>query len=531
MIPRVAVLVLLGCALLLPADTHPETAFAVFALLTLLLMATIRRTAADGLGGVALLGIALAAAGLASPDRLAAGERMALMLAVAVTVWVVSRRPHTEVDRWGAVLFAGVLAVWAVVQGVIGLESLRPEAEHLQGALRLGTLARIESGRAFASHLFPGHLAAVLATALALSLGMPAGGRNRLVRIALPMVLGFGIVATRSPIGIALGAAVVGVLAAHRARVAGRLVIVAAGLLLLVGVVLTRPDALEFEPLIHRVDNWRAALWLWSQNPVSGVGLGGFGTAVQGIPLELANRPAHAHSQPLEWMAELGLFGLIATAVFFLWLGRLSATLWVRDRSLAVAVLILPVHSLVDFSLLTWGGAIPWAVVMGWACASPRPVTMPIRSQAPVPAMALVLVGVIATPLAALNWWSTAVERQILATDPAQVPAEHLLRAVSLAPWRTPALESTPAFAEVASRLQPGQADEWIERSQWLRPGSAGRTHARALIELGAGRPVSALGNLWLAQRRQPENPERVTVYSGLAGRLAPTPGASEPPS
>ena len=52
-------------------------------------------------------------------------------------------------------------------------------------------------------------------------------------------------------------------------------------------VVIGRGDVVKLEPVKLRLDNWRTALWVWSEAPASGVGVGGFAQAAQAVHLEL----------------------------------------------------------------------------------------------------------------------------------------------------------------------------------------------------------------------------------------------------
>ena len=138
-------------------------------------------------------------------------------------------------------------------------------------------------------------------------------------------------------------------------------------------VVVWRADVMQLEPVRLRLDNWRTALWVWSGSPAVGVGPGGFAQASQAVPFATGNRPRHAHSLPLEWLAEMGLIGGTAFVLAAVALWRLLRRLWPLRPELAVAVAVVPVHNLVDFSLYSSGVALPWAALVGWAVASSRP--------------------------------------------------------------------------------------------------------------------------------------------------------------
>ena len=137
----------------------------------------------------------------------------------------------------------------------------------------------------------------------------------------------------------------------------------------LVVVIVGRRDVVELEPVRLRLDNWRTAVWVWSTAPAAGVGIGGFAQAAQAVPFEVGNRPRHAHSLPLEWLAELGPVGLLGVVFAGLALWRLLRRLWPVRPDLAVALAVVPVHNLVDFSFYGSGVTLAWAVLVGWAMA------------------------------------------------------------------------------------------------------------------------------------------------------------------
>lgn len=88
--------------------------------------------------------------------------------------------------------------------------------------------------------------------------------------------------------------------------------------------------------LSGRLDGWRAALWMWRQEPLLGVGQGAyraeFGNAklalsAQGVHFERQLQEVyfvHAHNDVLEVLAEQGAFGMMAL-LFVLWLVAVQA--------------------------------------------------------------------------------------------------------------------------------------------------------------------------------------------------------------
>ena len=197
------------------------------------------------------------------------------------------------IDAFAVGLIA--LAFWGLWQSLVGLDQLRVFADSLPEHLRAGAVTRIDRGRAFASLLLPSHLAVVLATVLPIAMvRIDRGIRGLCFGLAFAVGVA-GLVATRSPVGVALavGSCAMAVAVSHKKYLGW---IIGGGLAVIVGVVAFRPDVLRLDPIALRLDNWGSALWVWSTAPVVGVGLGGFGQAAQAVPWQVGNHPVHAHS-------------------------------------------------------------------------------------------------------------------------------------------------------------------------------------------------------------------------------------------
>ncbi len=319
-----------------------------------------------------LVGCAAVASAAGGWDRANAVVEISLAAAVIALAWMASRsEPGDNTIRLLA-LGLSALTVWAGWQVFVGFEMAQQAVDSLPTALQGNAEERLASGRAFASLLLPGHLAVMLATALPL---LVAGiGRNLK---SLPWVAGsllclVGLVLTRSPIGIGLaGMAILALLARRRT---GLLVVGFAVLAVaLVAVALWRPDVGQLDPVRLRIDNWRTAWWAFTTSPLAGVGLGSFGQVIQTVPFKVGNLPAHAHSLPMEWLAEFGLVGLSAFMGATAWLVNLLRRIWSIRPELAVSLAVIPLHNLVDFSLYTSGVALPWAILLGWGVTMSRP--------------------------------------------------------------------------------------------------------------------------------------------------------------
>ena len=527
-------LALLGVALLTawwPAET---TAFTptVNALAVLCLVPwSHRRTGGRELGqGLLVAGAAAAAAALSAAGGLdlttATGE-LALAAAVAALVWCASREePPETVVRWLALGLAA-LALWALWQVAVGFERAQLDVAWLPEVLRDNAAERLASGRAFASLLLPGHLAAVLATALPIL----AAGVRRSWRsvgwLAGSLLCGLGLVLTRSPIGIGLALLALAALVVRRRRglLVGALVLLAVGLL---AVVASRGDVGELAPVRLRLDNWQTAVWAWRTSPLTGVGLGSYGQSTRAVPIEVGNLPAHAHSLPLEWLAEMGVAGLLAAALAIAWLVDLLRRLWPRRPELAVALAVVPLHNLVDFSLYTSGVALPWAVLLGWGVAAARPAR-PVVEPSPRREL-LVAAAALTVAAALLHAASATVESAAQSAGSAGQRVDGSLVAQRLAPWR-----ASPPLLTAAAALEAGDEDRFsaaagaLDRARRWRPRSAAVAAAAAELELARGRVPTAAAGAWTAQYVQPRSAERRGAWMDLLTRLEEADDAARP--
>ncbi len=492
-----------------PAEVHPTAAPLLAALVLLLLPAAWRRR-----GGLprawpaaAVLIVWWMCSLLWSWDRATALEEAALFLALAVVAWMAARQAPAPGAVAGLGLGVAGLGAWAIWQVATGFRAAAAGLEALPPGLRELVAGRLATGRAFASQPLPGDLAVLLATAVPLLI---AGLRRR---PRWPWVLGLGlaaagIVLSRSVIGAAL--ACVAAMAAWRPSVRRPLRAAAAvvALLLVLGSVLAlRGDLGDLEPVRLRLDNWRTAMWVWSTAPVTGVGPGGLAQASQAVPFTVGNLPAHAHCLPLEWLAELGPLGLALVVALALALLRLVRRVWPERPELAIAVLVVPLHNLVDFSLYLSGVALPWAVLLGWSVAVARGAPAPER--APRGRVLAVAAAAVALGLAVLSASSAIVEGAAAATPAPVERAELALRACRLAPWRlAPVFLAGSAARESGVRDQLLAASDRCAAARWLRPRSAALLGLTARLAEARGDAVDAAVAAWGARVVQPRSPE-----------------------
>jgi hypothetical protein len=416
--------------------------------------------------------------------------------------------------------------VWGLWQVMVGFDRARGSIAALPADLQLNALERLDSGRAFASLLLPGHLAVLLAAALPILVAGIRKDRRSAVWAAGAVLCVVGLALTRSPIGIGLAAlAMAGLLTRRRSRVvAGGALVLAA---VLVAAVIWRPDVADLDPVRLRLDNWRTALWAWSGAPVAGVGVGSFGQATQAVPFAVGNRPAHAHSLPLEWAAELGIAGVLLCAVACWWLARVLIRLWPTRPELALAVGVVAAHNLLDFSLYTSGVAVPWAVLLGWGLAEIRPPAG--EAAAGRSRTVLVAVSALAVALALLHATSVTLERAAGSPAAASQRFGDAALAHRIAPWRVDPLPLAAAAAlESGDREKLIEARELVASGRRLRPRSATLAEAVGRLELALDRVPSGASEILDAARLQPASRARVDGWRQLVRRLeAGVPGAA----
>lgn len=504
-----------------PVETYPSTAIFVMAAILPLAVWAWRRSAKGSNPWMIIcaVGCALVASGVFGWDPASAVAEISLLMAALSLIWLASRVSPPE--RWPALLalMISALSLWGLWQVTVGMDQAATSIGQLPSGIQSAAAERLASGRAFASQMLPSHLAVLLATALPLLVW-----RLRPRWSALPWAVGsvlcvVGLVLTRSPVGAALALGACGVLAAGRKkRVLGTAALILVAVLVVV--VIGRGDVVELEPVRLRLDNWRTAVWVWSTAPVAGVGVGGFAQAAQAVPFEVGNRPRHAHSLPLEWLAELGPVGLLGALFAGLALWRLICRLWPERPELAVAVAVIPVHNLVDFSLYGSGVTLAWAVLVGWAAAfvntSPEPEPKPVRGR-------VVFVTAVAAALAAtiLHVTSLMVEDAAsLRKDPSK-KFDEALTARRIAPWRVDPLGLIAESAlETGDPQRLSEARAELDRGRWLRPHSAALAALQAQLAAAGGMAPTAVSEAWISASEQPSDEMRVQSLDSLLNRL-----------
>jgi hypothetical protein len=395
------------------------------------------------------------------------------------------------------------LAVWGAWQVVVGMELAASAVSSLPEEMQASATERLASGRAFASQLLPSHLAVLFATALPLLLIRIKARWASVVWGVGAALCVLGLVLTKSPVGVALALVACSVLALRRRR---RFLPWVALLLVpvLAVVIVVRADVQELEPVQLRLDNWRTAMWVWSGMPAAGVGMGGFAQAAQAVPFEVGNHPRHAHSLPLEWLAELGPVGFLAVILATAALCRLLRRLWPERPELAVALAVVPAHNLVDFSFFGSGVALAWSILLGWSIASVR---LPSETAKQPARGRVVFVTAVAAVFAAtaLHMTSIAVEESAAVREAADERMDAAITAAHLAPWRIDPLGLVAGAAlDSSDPHRVITASQLLERRRWLRPRSSAFASLRARLAIAANHAPMAVAESWTAASGMP---------------------------
>ena len=481
-----------------------EPAFAPLLWLGLLLSCLALRPGERRFVSPVWLTAALAAFAVTWPTALdhEAAVRHALTFAAAALLFGLARaRPPS--DRALLVVALGIAAT-ALVAGwqlAGGLDQAGAQVGQLPLAVQEAAAARLAGDRAFGTATLPGHFAALLL--LAAPLGAAAIVRERgvarlggVLTTALAVV---GVVLTRSLAGAAVAAALL-VLAAvwvlpRRWGVAA----VVTAVVVVASLALARPDLTALSPVRLRWLNWRTTAWVAAQHPWLGVGLGGVGQASLTSPWAVDNSTPYSHNTLLQMLAEGGVasVGVLAALVVAL-VSPLRRTL-ATSPTLTLAVCVVPLHNLVDFSAYAPEVLWPWAVLAGTLAGRSLPPPRPLPGWLLVPVLAG---GVVLSTLL----WRAGVELRAAQASSPPVAVEHAMRAARLAPWTvTPALEAAGvALDGPVPRASLIALDGLLGERGWVWPVSSGWAEARGRVLLALGRPGEALVWIGEARRRAP---------------------------
>jgi len=185
-----------------------------------------------------------------------------------------------------------------------------------------------------------------------------------------------------------------------------------------------------------------------------------------------------------------------------------------------VALAVIPVHNLVDFSFYGSGITLAWAVLVGWAMAfvntssEPEPTTTRCR---------VVFVAAVAGVLAATVLHVTSVMVEESAFE-RKIPSERLdgaLEARRLAPWRVDPLGLVATAAlDTGDPHRISEAGTELDRGRWLRPHSAALAGLRAELAVAGGMAPTAVSEAWISAIEQPSDETRAENLESLLGRL-----------
>lgn len=331
---------------------------------------------------VALL-IGVAARG-ASTNSL--GDRLALaggplVLCAASTSWGPWRARVTE----GVFLVAASIALFAIWQSLVLLPELAAHSADAPASSMGAVIHEVAArGRVLGSFALPILLAAYLSCVIPLALFALVRSRSAplVARVGLWSTLLLTSVAWLLTHSVGAWCALVAACAIvwlkrgilRRWLVLGTVVLVLCGGLILSG----RGDLWNYasphHPIHNRIIYWDAALHLITSHPIRGVGPGQFARAYREVTIAPQLTVRHAHNTYLQIWAEWGLLAIVSWCWLLMAILRKTAIL---SPWLAVAILVLPIDALFNFSFYVPQVSMLWWYLAGWglrqraSCPSP----------------------------------------------------------------------------------------------------------------------------------------------------------------
>ena len=302
-----------------------------------------------------------------TPDAsISATWRFIGWLAVALVSFALFRQ------KFGLWVISG-LFVWGLFEATYGLA-------HIGGGSSFGLQSKVHFlGAATGTFVSKNHFAAMIYMSLGAGLSLLLTGRRRRLVMAGSVVLVAALLLSMSRGGI-LATAVAAVLfwpnicrgrsLAPSAMRAGAVLLVSA--VFATGLVARFSKLFEGDTsLVGRINIWGDAVELWHQSPVFGSGLGSFddGAATVGdIPMVF--RFAHAHSEPLQLLAEGGLILFVTASILVVSFIRVIMNRRQTDDSpvfvgLAFSIVCLLLQATVDFPFRNDVVSILSAVIVG----------------------------------------------------------------------------------------------------------------------------------------------------------------------
>ena len=534
------------CALCSPGTRGVATAGC--AALVVLLALTRWQRIASGPGAHALLPFTVAA-GLwlarASETPTAAMDPLALGLLAAAVFWGTSTVSGDE--RFTRRVIVGLAALTAVVafhalyQKLWGLEQLHAAVEaDPRFPDRDQALARLASGRAFATFPTPAALGGFLALAVPPTVGLALGLRGRARWLACGAALAGGVgFACAASVTAALAALAALGLAALAHREGRRVLVIGLAVLALgaLGIVWWRGERLSDprqwdSPWRQRAGNARAAVEMAREHPWKGVGPGAFAAHYPGHRDGADNETRHAHNLPLELAAEWGVPAGAGLALLFF--GLFVGPLWreredAGRRGLAIGLAAFAFQNLGDFTAfvpsLLWGAALLRGVLARPAARRRVPSALAALSLAAVVAAAAVggAAGLARDLREAARAKAFQADR-----EGARVLAR---RAARLAPWRADValllarLEVDGAAGAARDSAAVELALASAERAVRLAPISGAAREVRARARLERGDLPGAYADLVQAVAFEPRRSDYREARDRVGARLGRTGG------
>jgi O-antigen ligase len=387
------------------------------------------------------------------PKDLRAGSWLAAVLGIAGTV---ASLHAIHQKLWGLAAIAAAIRQGAAV----------PDAELI--------LVRAEVGRAYASFATPAALGGylVLALSVAAAAAFGARGSRRLVWLAVVAVQLAGLACTESVTAVLSALGAVGL-----AALAGRLPRRVAWVLLAVvavgtaGIFLARGrEVLDVggkdTPWSLRARNFRVAVEMIEDHPMTGVGPGAFGERYPAYRRPGDNESQYAHNLPLQMAAELGvpLGAAVGLGFFVLFIGpvlRRSVESPALVRGIEIGLAAFALQNLADFT--AYLPSVLWTAVMLRAAVARRDAlawSWPSR----IPAVAAVVLTVAAAWVAIGSARGEHQDWQARLSMAAGDSADALRR------------------SELAVRHAPWEADHWLALGQLRAAEESDDARAEALL-------------------------------------------------
>jgi len=278
------------------------------------------------------------------------------------------RTVHREATLHAALFSLAAAGLFVAARAVLADLNLR--RDFLNAALLAGTAVAIFQIAGFAAFPNRNHHAAFLVLTMPLALLRAIEERRGWLAFCA-LTMGASVALGGSRAGMALIVAEGAVLLAGARYRFAAIAVVAIGGLAFAAEIGARDDG-------HRRELFASAIEIARENPVFGAGLGGAGLGA----FETAY-PAHAffdnglivdhaHSDWLEWLAEMGLLGVAPLLLLALWSAREA-----MRQPWAVGMVAVYLHAAIDYplhkpTLVLWHYALLAALVAGRAAAKRR---------------------------------------------------------------------------------------------------------------------------------------------------------------